>query len=246
MFLKVNIIKSFRNVSNFIPTLIVYGTDAEAFELLKKSNVAVAFIDRVFGSAYVELLDDLINVITNATATILKNSKKIDKIFDALGNMDGRYNNIVGDMFELMVAELFRTIGVSYLEVNKQVPASATISGKPKEIDVLADKNGTIIVAECKATVSKISEDFVEKWLSEKIVDIHKFLIGIYPNKKFEYQLWSTGGFTATAASQLAEAKSKVKPTKYKISYFDKAGMIEFAKENKAQIFISHINKHFA
>lgn len=82
MFLKVNIIKSFRNVSNFIPTLIVYGTDAEAFELLKKSNVAVAFIDRVFGSAYVELLDDLINVITNATATILKNSKKIDKIFE--------------------------------------------------------------------------------------------------------------------------------------------------------------------
>lgn len=156
MFLKVNIIKSFRNVSNFIPTLIVYGTDAEAFELLKKSNVAVAFIDRVFGSAYVELLDNLINVITNATATILKNSKKIDKIFDALANMDGRYNNIVGDMFELMVAELFRTIGVSYLEVNKQVPASATISGKPKEIDVLADKNGTIIVAECKATVSKV------------------------------------------------------------------------------------------
>ena len=36
---KINTIKSYRNVSNFVPTLMVYGLDTEAFELLKKNNV---------------------------------------------------------------------------------------------------------------------------------------------------------------------------------------------------------------
>jgi len=240
---KINIIKSFKNISNFVPTLIVYSVMSEAFDVLKKNNIAVAFIDRVFGNTYIELLDDLIYVITNAIAMVLSNPKKIDKIFDALANMDGRYNNIVGDMFELMVAEFYRVLGVNYLEVNKQVSAAATVSGKPKEIDVLVDKDGTIIVAECKATISMINEEFVEKWLSEKIVDIHNFLIGIYPSKKFEYQLWSTGGFATAAAEKLLAVKTKTK--RYKVSYFDKSDMVDYAKNNNAQGFLSHIRKHF-
>ncbi|MDL2215936.1 hypothetical protein LJB77_02630 [Ruminococcaceae bacterium OttesenSCG-928-N02] len=240
---KVNTIKSFRNISNFIPILIIYGVDAEALELLKKNNIAIAFIDKVFGREYVELLDDLINVITNATVMVSNAPDKVDKIFDALAKMDGRYNNIVGDMFELMVAELYRTLGVSYLEVNKAIPATETVSHRPKEIDVMVDRNGTIIIAECKATVSMLNEGFVEKWLTEKIVDIHKFLTGIYSNKKFEYQLWSTGGFTPEAEARLRKAQAATK--KYSIAFYNKNEMVEYAKNNGAQNFVSRIRKHF-
>lgn len=240
---KVNIIKSFKNIKNFVPTLIVYGLNPEAFELLKKNNIAIAFIDRIFGSEYVELLDELIQVITNATVIVSKNPEKIDKIFDALAKMDGRYNNIVGDLFELMVADLYNTLGVRYLEVNKQVPAASTVSNNPKEIDVMVDRDGTIIVAECKATVSMIDVDFVEKWLKFKIVDIHKFLTKVYSNKNFEYQLWSIGGFTPEAEAILRKAQASTK--KYKITFYNKNEMVEFAKRNNAQNFISRIRKHF-
>jgi len=243
---KVCTIRSFKNISNFVPTLLVYGLEPEAFQLLKKHNVAIAFLDRVFGDTYVQLLDDLIHVLTQATQMVLHNPKKIEKIFDALAKSDGRYNNIVGDMFELMVAELYRSIGVGYLAVNKEASSALTISGNPKEIDVLAERGGTMIAVECKATRTQIGIDFVNEWLTAKIPDIHKFLNTphLYPNKEFEYQLWSIGGFTPEAEARLHDAESSAK--RYKISHYDKDKMTAYAKANHAQTFLSHMLKHFS
>lgn len=239
---KINIVKSFQNI-NFVPVLIVYGLKAEALELLKKCNVGIAFIDKVFGNVYKELLDDLINVIKNATQVILNDSEKVDKVFNALINIEGRYNNIIGDMFELMVADFYRILGCNYLEINKVISASKTYSGRPKEIDVLVDKDGKIIIIECKATKSSIGEDIVAKWLSEKIKDINQFLTSIYPNRNFEYQFWSVGGFSEEAERILKEAKNKTR--KYEINYFDKNEMKKYATKYQAKKFLERIYKHF-
>ena len=241
---KVNIIKSYKNIQNFIPVLIVDSLNPDVFDYLKSQSIAIAFIDRLFGDRYKLLLEDLVNVMTNATAMVLNNPQKVDQIFDNLLKEDGRYNNIVGDLFELLVAELYRNIGVNYLEINKQVPAHQTKSGKPKEIDVLADKNGIIYIIECKATKSMIDETFVEKWLSEKIVDIHTYLTTIYSGKRFEFQLWSIGGFTSTALDLLEKAKQSTE--KYRIDYFNKSRMLSFAKDNNVVSFTQRIKKHFA
>lgn len=242
---KINIINSFKNIYNFIPSLIVYNVDSNAHELLKKSNIAILQIETLFGDKYAELLDDLINVVTNATAFVLKNPGKIDEIFNALTKHDGRYNNIVGDMFELMVAEFYRTLGVNYIEVNKQVHANETLSGYPKEIDILVEKNGTIIIIECKATNSTINLEFVERWISTNIPDINNFLKREtrYSNKKIEHQIWSVGGFSTEAEEKLLAVQESVK--KYKINFLNKEDMLEFGKKNNEQTFISRIKKHF-
>lgn len=240
---KINIIKRYKNINNFIPFIILYDLNPEALKYLKSNNIVIGFIDRLFGDGYKDLLNDLIYVVSNATKMVQKNPEKIDKIFDKLVNIDGRYNNVVGDLFELLVADYYRTVGVRCLEINKQIAASDTISGKPKEIDVLVDRDGTIIVAECKATLPMIDEDFIDIWLKVKVRDIFHYLSGEYSNRNFTFQIWSTGGFTKEAEAKLEKAKNETR--KYTIDYLNKEDMLVLAKKSKAQNFIKHVEKHF-
>jgi len=240
---KINIIKSFKNASNFIPVLIVYSLDNEALEFLKKNQVIIAFIDRLFGDDYKILLDDLINIMTKATEMVRNNPEKIDRFFNNMAKQDGRYNNIVGDLFEYMVADLQREIGVRDLEMNINIPAQKTKSGWPKEVDILISKNGSIYIIECKATKSMIDEDEIDKWLSTKIVDAHYFFRYEYPQKPFVFQFWSVGGFTDKAIEKLESAQQLTK--KYGIDFYDKTRMLKFANDNNAKVFVRRINEHF-
>ena len=241
---KIDIISQFR-IQNFLPMLIVQGLKPEALAHLKDKGVVIALIEEVLGKPYAQLLNDLIKVITNATAILAKNPEKLDEMFKKIASLEGTYNNIIGDLFELMVAELYQSVSVRYLEVNKQVEGRYTKSGNPKEIDVFLEKDGKNIVIECKAQKSPVDDKFIETWLSKKIVDIRHYLINNSPfsSRDCEFQIWSVSGFTSEAETLLRNSQNN---NKYSIKFFDKTEMLKFAKDNKANNFLDRIKKYFS
>lgn len=241
---KISIIRSMKNISNFIPILLVKTLEKDAHELLKKNNVMICFLNILFGKEYIQLLSDLVNIMTNATAMVLKNPEKIDEVFDSLVNSEGRYNNVVGSMFELLVANFYNSIGVTYLEVNKIIKGYDTKTGNPKEIDVFLKKNGKIINVECKAYRSPISIDFIKEWIQIKIPDIFHAEQKNNTNQEIEFEIWSVSGYDDEALELLQKSENSVK--KYKISHYDKSSMLEKAREYKASNFIKQLNQHFS
>ena len=229
--------------NNFVPIFLTEGVDKESHENLKKDGIVIAFIENIFGSKYIQLLDDLVNIVTNATSIIINNPEKIDKLFNELVKSDGKHNNVLGDMFELLVAYYYINIGSTFLEVNKIIQGTDTISGHPREIDVYVEREGKILVVECKATKSQLDFDTVKKWIEIKVCDIYSALRRTNTTKTIEFQIWSVGGFQSSALELLEISKKDTK--KYGFNYFDKEAMKLIARENKVQSFIDRINKNF-
>lgn len=240
---KMKVVRSYRAISNFVPILLVYGLDHQALQYLKEHNVVVAIIESVFGSKYKQMLGELIDVVTNATEVALNEPERLNNFLDELLKFDGRHNNLAGALFELMVANFYTSIGQQYLEVNKRVAAHETLSGRPRDIDVLVERDGKIIAVECKGVKSQIDESYVHKWLTERVPDIQCFLSKIYPTKRIEHQIWSVGGFTEDATAELALAEERTK--RYDIQHYARKEMLDYATKMGDQVFIHHVNEHF-
>ena len=101
---KINTIKKTHKKSNFIPYLITDSLPNEAFNKLKENGIVIGLIDKFFGREYKELMESLIDVITNISVILKKEPNKfieIIKKFDKL--IDGKTNNLRGDLFEFIV-----------------------------------------------------------------------------------------------------------------------------------------------
>jgi hypothetical protein len=160
-------------------------------------------------------------------------------LFDELSKSEGRYNNMAGDLFELLVGVHYSSIGCVYLKSKMIIRDNK----KQKKIDLLISRDGKIIVVECKASKSQLGVDFVRKWLNENIPFIRKWLISNNHNSNIEFQLWSVGGFTKDAESLLLKDEKSVK--KYSIVHYSRDTMIEIAKNSNDQNFINILEHHF-
>ena len=239
---KVNIIRSFRNLPAFLPVLIVDRIDQEALMYLKENKIFIALLSNIFDSRYSELLSDIVNLFTNASAIVSSNPKKLENLFLEIGKSEGRFNNLAGDMFELLVGYYYNEIGCNYLKIkdNIQIPGEK----KSREIDVLVKKNGNIHIVECKANRSMIDEKFVDEWLGTKIPQIRKWLLEYHRDTQDHiFYLWSIGGFTNEAESLLQERQRSV--NKYRIEFYNKEQMRDAAIKNKARTFLSLLDQHF-
>ena len=237
---KLNIIRSFKNIKSFLPILLVDKIDSEALTLLKKNKVMVAILNNFFTEKYTDLLNDLVNIFTNATSIINKNPNELYRLFDKIEKSEGRYNDMSGDMFELLVGSHYSYIGCSRLKSKMDIYDR---NGKHKELDWLIEKDGTTIVVECKATRSKIDEKFILKWLNENIPFTRRWLLENNQAEKIEFQLWSVGGFTSEALELLQKAEFETQ--KYSIKHFDKQQMMDMAKDKNDTNFIQIMNNHF-
>lgn len=227
---KLSIIRSFKHLSPFFPVLITERVTPEALKLLKERKVTVALIENIFDQRYTELLSEIVSVFTNSSAIIAKAPEKIEALFSEISKSEGRYNDMIGDMFELLVGYYYQQVGCKYLEIRKMVQVPDL--EKRNEIDVFILRGKEAIFVECKATHAAIDRDFAEKWLSTNIPHIRRwFLDTDYGGYEPVFQLWSLGGFTSEAREKLEEAAGKTK--KYKIEFFDRGQILEKARENK-------------
>lgn len=135
----------------------------------------------------------------------------------------------------------FSKLGVSYFEMNKLIPNE---KGTQNEIDILICKDNKMLIIECKATKSPLSFNYVQKWLSEIVPTFRKWLQNTYPQRKYEFQIWSLGGFDEQSTALLK--KHKETTTKYTLSYYSKSDILNIAKDYGDHNFVNQIKKHFS
>lgn len=239
---KLSVIRTFKKLPAFMPVFLVENITRDALMTLKENKVMVAVIKNVFDEKYTELLAEIVRVFSYSSAIISRNPEKIEMLFSEIAKAEGRYNDMVGDMFELLVGYYYQHVGCRYLEIRKliQIPDS----NDRNEIDVLVERDGEIVIAECKATRSALDHVYVEKWLSQTIRRIRAWALSRYQDgQKLRFQLWSLGGFTPESASLLTSAAASTR--KYGIEFFDKSQIIDMAKAHKVQPVVGVLQQHF-
>lgn len=232
---KIDIIKNFKNIPNFIPIIISENFTQEAHQLLKRKGVICATFSNLFSANYANLLNGLVNIISSASIIISKNSDELLEYTKKISSLEGKMGNLIGDLFEVTVGYYFHEIGCKYFELNKLI----SYENKNKEIDVYVEKDGKIKVIECKGIKNKLDHEYVKKWLHENIPVIYKFLIKSRPNAKIEFELWSTGGYIDESIELLK--KSQENTEIYSISYFDADEIINKAKDNNCEVLLKSI-----
>ena len=237
---KINIIRHFKHLPNFMPVLLITGATQEAFQLLKENKVFIGVLGNLFDENYTSVLMDIYNVFKNATALLLNDSSKIDILLENISKYEGRFNNAMGDLFEYMVGAFYTKQGVAYIEMNKLIPNA---KGTKNELDILVSKDNKIIAIECKATKSPLSISYVEKWLSEIVPTFRSWMQQTYPSYSYEFQIWSVGGFDDKSMELLEKHKNTAK--KYQLNYYCKQEILEKAKNANDTVLINQINKHF-
>ena len=241
---KINTIKKTHKKSNFIPYLITDSLSNEAFSKLKENGIVIGLIDKLFGREYKELMESLIDVITNISVILKKEPNKfieIIKKFDKL--IDGKTNNLRGDLFEFIVGYYHSNLCQS-IDIDKIYRDD----GKKKEVDVYASYQDKIILCECKAYKTPISLDIIEKW-NEKIAFIYKVIeknrsFTSDKNRDIIFEFWSISGFSEEATQYLQEKKNNLK--KYKIEFYKRDEILKKAKDSNANKITDIMNEYFA
>lgn len=238
---KIKAIKYQKNSSNFIPFLIVESIDTKSLNKLKSQGVVIGFVNELFGENYKELLNSLINLVTNAGAILKKNPEAYLDLISKLNKLvDGKTNNLRGDLFELAVGYYQGRICKS-IDIGKII----NYGGLQREIDVFGFTESEIFISECKGYNHKVSKEEVEIWLSEKTTIIRKWVLDNYilSDKKLTFEFWSTGGFTDEAIEFLTTKKEKTK--KYKIEFFDLNDMLRKSRELKSKKFTEILREYY-
>lgn len=238
---KISTLKSQKNLAKFIPVLIVDSIENEALNKLKAQGIVIGFTEQLFGSEYKDLLDSLINLVTNAGAILKKNPEAYLDLMNKLNKLvDGKTNNLRGDLFEFAV-------GYYHGQLSKSIDISRNIlfEGYQREIDVLSVYPNNITISECKGYNKQTSKEDIEIWLGEKVPIIRKWLLSqnLSDGKEIVFEYWSTGGFTDEAQSFLIERKSSTK--KYTLISYDLADMIVIAKKNRLKKFTEVLRNYY-
>lgn len=237
---KIEAIKQ-QKISNFLPFLILEGVSESAFKELKSKGVIVGFVNQLFGSEYEELIKSLISTVTNAGAVLKSNPESYIKLIEQLNKLvEGKTYNLRGDLFELAVGYYHSNL-CQNLDIGKKIISS----GEQREIDVFANYQSEIRIAECKAYKYELKVEQVDTWLTKKIPIIYSWLkeVPSNSNKKIVFEIWSTGGFSDEALTLL---KSKSENTKkYGIEFYGEQEILEMAQKSRSQKIVDIMREYF-
>ncbi|BDW93433.1 hypothetical protein MACH07_22650 [Flagellimonas marinaquae] len=230
---KLAAIKASNKTIKLLPVLIVDGIGVKALNQLKSNGVLVASIKELYGNDYSELIKNLINTVTNAGAILKTEPEKYLSLMSKLTKLiDGKTNNLRGDLFELAVGFYYSKYSQS-INIGKRVPVLHTI--RTREIDVLVINENEVCVVECKGYNYPVDVDYIEVYLSEKVREIRGWLSSSYPEKRQRFEIWSTGGFTEDSIKLLKETKSKVR--KFDFDYLNQKDIKERANQLNSDKF---------
>lgn len=238
---KINVLKTQKKLSPFLPFLIVDSVDPKALNKLKSHGVVIGFTNELFGDTYKDLLNSLINLVTNAGAILKKNPDAYLDLISKLNKLvSGKTNNLRGDLFELAV-------GYYHGRFSKNIDIGKIITqdGIQREIDVFSYYPNKIVVSECKGYNSPIEKNDIDKWLGEKIPVIRKWILNQPSISDFQviFEFWSTGGFTPEAKELINNRKESTK--KYIINTFELDEMIELSKSTKTKKFTEILQEYY-
>jgi len=238
---KIKTLRYRRNVANFLPFLIVESVDTDSLNKLKAEGIVVGFVNELFGENYKELLNSLINVVTNAGAILKRNPEAyLDLILKLNKLVEGKTNNLRGDLFELAVGYYLGRI-CNTIDIGKKI----NHEGERREIDVFGVTANRVIISECKGYNHRIKKDEIETWLGEKVPVIRNWILSqpSISEKQIVVQFWSTGGYEEDALKLLKNRKTKTK--KYEIEFFSLNEMIVKSKETQSKKFEEILREYY-
>lgn len=238
---KIKALKFQRNLAKFIPFLIVESIDTKALNTLKAQGVVIGFVNELFGGKYKDLLNSLIGLVTNAGAILKKNPEAYLDLISKLNKLvDGKTNNLRGDLFELAV-------GYYQGRICKTIDIGKIINhgGQRREIDVFGLLPNKVYISECKGYNHKVPEEEVEIWLTEKVPVIRKWVLDqpSLSNRELVFEFWSTGGFTKEARKYLEKRKSIT--TKYGIEFYNLDEMVIKSKTISSKKFTEILREYY-
>ena len=238
---KIKAIQASNPTLKLFPILIVDRVEVNALNKLKQTGILIGTIRELFGESYNELLKNLINTITNAGTILKKDPEKYIHLMMQLTKLvEGKTNNLRGDLFELAVGYYYGQ-HCKYLEIGKNVRIEN--DNKTREIDVLAIYEKEIIVVECKGYNYAVDDIFILQYLNEKIPALRKWLEKNFPKKSQVFEIWSTGGFTDPATHLLEKAKVNTK--KYRVDYLGKENILDRAKQLETSKFTDILKNYY-
>jgi hypothetical protein len=245
---KIEILEQQKNARPYIPILLCENLHPAALKALKGKGIMVGFIRELFGSEYAETLTILMETITNANDIINSDPEKFFVLQSRLSKLEGWFGNLKGDMFEFFVAYYYTyyTWQLKTLEIGKIIKDRNSM--KSKEIDVFINSQNEIKIIECKGHNSPLSVDYVkDEWLDDKIPTIRNWILNQddYKKKNLVFEIWATSGFDDEAQKILEIESNKVKPTKYKIEFFNGNMIRKMIRNTKNKKLIDIIDRYY-
>ncbi|WP_157373350.1 hypothetical protein [Algoriphagus terrigena] len=238
---KTEVLKKQKGIFPFMPFLLVEIVDKDALDALKQKGVMVGFIDKLFGTEYIELIKSLIQVVENAGAILKKNPDRFLDLMKKLSKLvDGKVGNLRGDLFELAVG-YFHGQFCNNLDIGKKI----FYDGEKREIDVFASYTGELRIAECKGYKNALNRSYVHEWLTTKIPVIRRWALDQEPYRKKDiiFELWCTGGFDESAIELLENHQKS--SSKIKIEFFDLDKIMEKAKKLESSKFQEVLEEYY-
>lgn len=238
---KIQAVKASNPTLRLFPVLIVESISPKALNKLKQVGVLAAPIRELFGENYSELLKNLINTITNAGVILKKEPEKYINLMAQLTKLvEGKTNNLRGDLFELAVGYYYGQFCKS-LDVGKKIRVEGEF--KTREIDVLAIYENEVRIIECKGYNYPVDEDYILPYLNDKILAVRKWIEKGFGNRKQIFEIWSTGGFTQSAENLLGKAKNNTK--KYTVDYLNRNDILERARSLQTSKFTDILREYY-
>lgn len=234
-----------KNVRSFLPVLIGNNFSLTALKYAKRNNIFITTPRNLFGNDAADAIDSLIRILKD-TAYFLKKAdeKAIFDIITKIAKIEGKVNNVRGQLFELVAGHIVYNQGYSNIELGLQIHDQ---EHKYAEIDVFAKRNRSEIkVVECKgfSSNSLIDTGDLEKWFAK--INIIKNWANLHPEHSlahicFEY--WVSSGFTDNALSMLNNRKAEIR--KYSIDWRDGKSVIGLAHSLKLTSLVKLLREHY-
>lgn len=201
-----------QNVPPIMPMMVGHVFETEALSLLKGKGILAVSLRNLFGEELAEALRELVEMLTDLGRKISGDPDQLVKVMNSLSKIKGASDNLLGDLFELVIGSIVKDVEKGYLKTGEQRMDMA--SGRTAEIDVQLDRGVEkgVLVIECKAKNprARVSEQDIKKWYQDRVPLIYSILSngGTYTEKPFRFELWSNGEFSASGLSWLTKQKA--------------------------------------
>ncbi|HEX4739075.1 MAG TPA: hypothetical protein VH331_16100 [Allosphingosinicella sp.] len=243
---KCTTLRALRNVGPCLQILVADRFENNAFTTLRAHGIIAATPRTLFGTEIADALRELTSVLVNAANSLFE-SEKFEELFSTLGRIEGAANQLRGTLFEYMVAEAAKRIGLGDIWMNKIFK----VAGKGQaEVDVLAVRsNQSVTAIECKGYSPRatIPEELFQRWLQHN-VPISYASIKQHPDWKnlpVTFEFWTTAPISTESLALFTKVKRELKESRYSIVLRQPRDVYLACQDTREHSLITAFEKHF-
>jgi hypothetical protein len=238
-----------RTLRRVAPCLQIFVADhfsPAAFKLAKQNGILPATPANLFGQDVGEGLVKLFEILTTAAQSSVE-PETFQLVFEKLSHVEGAAVNLRGALFEYLAAEIVRRQSASpFVRMGQTCKLD---DGTKINVDIVCEiPNGSITFIECKGyqPAGVVSDEYVDRWL-KKIPRLYKYARSHveWKNLKVAFEFWSTGQLSETATRNIALAATRVRPTKYCVTFKDAEAVKQMARSINDPTLLKILNEHY-